>query len=90
MKENSFVGLENSKCKGLETGRMLVCSRGRKGSQCGRSAVSKKARGMRWGWGGEPSVRMRDKKFNIKIAGRNINNLRYADDPPLPPPYGRK
>ena len=33
------------------------------------------------------NARLEESQVEIKIAGRNINNLRYADDTP---PYGRK
>ena len=35
------------------------------------------------------STRLDESQAGIKIARRNINNLRYADDTPLYP-YGRK
>ena len=31
----------------------------------------------------EDSIRLDEAQAGIKIAGRNINNLRYADDTPL-------
>ena len=31
----------------------------------------------------EDSIRLDEVQAGIKIAGRNINNLRYADDTPL-------
>ena len=33
---------------------------------------------------------LNEAQAGIKIAGRNINNLRYADDTTANDPYGRK